>query len=432
MAKKLRIRFVLVSMLSLLAVLTVIMLTINLSNYAEVQRDADAVLAELQAGGGQFRGMDGAAPPTLPDGTTPQEGTNPPALPDGEQPSGEHQPNEWRGMAKNGRFNAETPFETRYFTVTVNEDGTYTADTDNIAAVDAQTSIQMAQEVLTKGRTKGYNGIYRYLVADGGNMVLFVDCSRGLDNAKTFLHTSLIVSAAAILGMFVLVFLFSKRAVKPTVEAYQRQRQFVTEASHELKTPITIISANNELLQLEYGENESTEAIEEQVKRLSSMVKNLVSLSRLDEVETLAEKVPCDLSECLVEQVELCQGALCRNERTLDVDIHENVVVEGREDMLGQLVGILLENAIKYAATFTTIRLTRDKNVVLTIANDATGLSDGDKSRCFERFYRDADVSAGIEGSGIGLAIAKQIVALHHGTISAHAKDGVFTIKVTL
>jgi len=424
MAKKLRWRFVLVSMLSLATVLAVIMLTINVTNYAEVKNSADVLLEALAEGGGQFRF---AEPRDFGEGENPEpptEGTEPPA--------GRDNP-DWHpiDIEHGERFSAETPYETRFFTVVRLEDGTYVANVECIAAVDADTAVSLAEKALASGKNKGYQGVYRYLVVNEGNMVLFVDCFRALKTAENFLETSLIVSAAALLGMFILVFLFSKRAVKPIAEAYERQKQFVTEASHELKTPITIISANNELMQLEYGDNESTDAIEHQVKRLSSMVKSLVSLSRLDEVEHI-EKGPCNLSDCLSEHVDLYRNALTAGGRTLTVDADEGVTLVGNLDLLAQLTSILLDNAIKYAHSFTEVSLKRDKGIVLMVRNDAEGLSDGDKSRCFERFYRDVDVTQNVEGSGIGLAIAKQIVTLHHGTATASAKDGVFTVKVTL
>ena len=114
------------------------------------------------------------------------------------------------------------------------------------------------------------------------------------------------------------------------------------------------------------------------------------------------------------------------------MDVDEGVTLVCNLDLLAQLTSILLDNAIKYAHSFTEVSLKRDKGIVLMVRNDAEGLSDGDKSRCFERFYRDVDVTQNVEGSGIGLAIAKQIVELHHGSATASAKDGVFTVKITL
>ena len=430
MAKKLRWRFVLVSMLSLATILVVIMLTVNITNYTEVKNSADVLLEALAEGGGQFRF---AEPPQMGGDENvepPAEGNTPPSA-GTEPPTGRGDQNRRPIDLEQGeRFSAETPYETRFFTVIKLEDGTYIANTESIAAVDADTAVSLAQKALSSGKTKGYSGVYRYLVVNEGNMVLFVDCFRSLKTAENFLETGLIVSAAVLVGMFLLVFLFSKRAVKPIAEAYERQKQFVTEASHELKTPITIISANNELLQMEYGDNESTDAIEHQVKRLSSMVKSLVSLSRLDEVEHI-EKGPCSLSDCVVEHLDLYRNALTAEGRTLTVDVDEGVTLVGNLDLLAQLTSSLLDNAIKYAHSFTEVSLKRDKGIVLMVRNDAEGLSDGDKSRCFERFYRDVDVTQNVEGSGIGLAIAKQIVELHHGSATASAKDGVFTVKIT-
>jgi hypothetical protein len=418
-------------MLSLATVLAIIMVVINVTNFAEMRQDADALLSALESGGGAFVFEDAREMPQNNDGAQQNNVELPPAAP----PDGNVLPRDGRKPDsiedKSRRFNAETPYATRYFTVSVDANGTLNANTSSIAAIGEDRAKEMARQVLDSGKKKGYVGVYRYLVTGNDTMVLFVDCNRQLQTAKTFLNISLIASAAALLGMFILVFIFSKRAVKPTVEAYERQRQFVTEASHELKTPITIISANNELLALEYGENESTDAIDHQVKRLAAMVKNMVSLSRLDEAEHI-EQSTCNLSDCVTEHIDLYRNALIAGERRLETDIDEGVTVSGNIDLLAQLTGILLDNAIKYAATYTHVSLKQDKGITLTVKNDAANLTDGDKSRCFERFYRDVDVTQHIEGSGIGLAIAKQIVGLHKGTITANAKNGAFIVTVNL
>jgi len=156
-----------------------------------------------------------------------------------------------------------------------------------------------------------------------------------------------------------------------------------------------------------------------------------VSLSRLDEAEHVV-KTRLDLSECVEEHVDLYRTALTAADRGLTTDIDKGVCIQGNLDLVAQLVSVLLDNAIKYAATFTRISLKAGKAATLLVENDALHLADGDKTRCFERFYRDADVAEGIEGSGIGLAIVKQIVQLHGGTASASAKDGVFSIRITL
>ena len=423
MTRRLRLRFILIAMAAVVVVLGIIMTAINVFNYASVTANADAILDELDSNGGRFstpnaRDTEGGSP-------APREGE------DGMDPAeGEGRPDEPSERRTSRWINAETPFETRYFTIQYNDNGTV-INVDQIAAIERGQAIVMATYAMQSGMVYGYSDNYRYKVSGDKHMVIFVDCTRQRTTADNFLYTSLYVSAAGILGVFVLVFFFSKGAVKPMVEAYAAQKRFITEASHELKTPLAIISANNELQELECGETQSTQAIAHQVQRMTSMVKNMVSLSRLDEADTLQNQSECRLDECLMQQVDNMRATLQANERTLAVQVAEGIPYKGNVELLRQLFDILLENAAKYALTHIEVRLVKSRNgAVLTVANDAADLEDGDQSRCFERFYRSPSARETAEGNGIGLAIAQQIVHLHHAAIAAVAKDGVFTITV--
>lgn len=412
MANKLRRRLILVSMASMLVVLTVIILAINLSNFATVRANADAVVDTLAMAGGSFDNYRNQTDPNMP-------------LPPNLQNQNELRPNP---RPDNRWLDEETPFDTRFFTVDYRS-GTPTVDLDDIASIDEQTALQMAEAVRKKGATYGYYNDFRYKSQD--DMVIFVDCSKQLRTTRQFLYTSLYVSAAATLAVFVLVFFLSKVAVEPIVQAYEKQKQFITEASHELKTPLTIISANNELTELESGETQSTKAIDKQVKRMTQMVKNMVALSRLDETATLQDVHEFSLSDSLTETVDSMQAALASGERTVSTEIQEGIVYKGNEDLVRQLYSILLENAAKYAQSNIHIRLTKGRAATLSVSNDARDLPDGNMSQCFERFYRSPAAREMAEGNGIGLAIAKQIALLHHAQIGATAKDGVFCVTVT-
>ena len=414
MAKKLRWRFILVTMISVVAVLGTIIASINISNYVEINDDADYLLDLLCTGDGFFAGYNDTMTP-------PAEGERPrPNLPNGERNF---------DFAKRG-LSEETHFETRYFTVRYLDDGRFVINTNQIAAVTVDEALSMADEVKTKKKTYGNYGNYRYKVDAERDMVVFVDCTRQRATADVFLATSLYVSLGGVLAVFILVFFLSKATVAPIIKAYEGQKRFITEASHELKTPLTIISANNELQELESGETQSTVAIDKQVKRMTQMVKNMVSLSRLDEAEQ-TERSAFPIADCLAEQVDSLRTALQSEGRSLQCDIAEGVTYVGNEDLIRQLFSIVLENANKYAQTHTRVSLVKGKKTVITVANDAD-LADGDMSRCFERFYRAPSARAATEGSGIGLAIAKQIVDLHHGTIAAQAIKGEFVLTITL
>ncbi|MBO4535161.1 MAG: HAMP domain-containing histidine kinase, partial [Clostridia bacterium] len=410
MIRKLRIRFVAVAMAAVFAVLFVIMLVVNLVNYTNVGKDADNLTSLIaQRAGGFDRFFEGYQPEggeQVPQG----EGGEQQLPPDGEGGEQQLPPNMHQPDDRSSR--SETPFETRFFVVTIQGD-TVTTNTAQIAAVSEEEAVTMARKVLAGSKTRGYSGVYRYLV--DGDTVVFVDCTRQLAAAKFFLLVSLLVSAGGLLAVFVLVVLFSGRIVKPFVLNYERQKRFVTEASHELKTPLTIISANNELIEMEAGESDFTHAIAGQVERMNGMVRNMTALARLDELDGLKDKADFDLSAAVTDVAWLFTAPLGEG---FQLDVAPDIHLEGNENLIRQLVSILLDNAVKYSTGSTTLTLAGGKHPTLSVSNPADD-TDGDKSAYLERFGRGDNARAKVEGSGIGLAIAREIVTLHHGKIEA-------------
>ena len=201
MIKKLRTRFILIAMLSVFIVLGTIITSINVINFSKVNRNADEILNILSQNEGKFDGM--------------------------------------IDEQHNDSFRPETPFKTRYFTAKY--DGqTLVINTDNVVAITDSQALEMAQNVLESGRTSGNSGIYRYLVTSDG-LAIFIDCETELNSAYAFLRSSVIVSVVGLLAVFLLVFVLSKYALKPVEESYRKQKEFITNATHELKTPLTIM-----------------------------------------------------------------------------------------------------------------------------------------------------------------------------------------------
>lgn len=403
MIRKLRLRFVLITMLSVVLVLGAIILTINVMNYSEVRGNADKILDMLDRNGGGFDG--------------PDFGGNPNPHPN--------------------RFNEETPFETRFFTVKYNSDETVEVNTNHIAAIQDAQAISMADAILLKNRARGYESIYRYKVCDSSNgvMIIFMDCTRQLETANSFLLYSLIISLCGVLCVFILVFFLSKRVVLPIALSYERQKRFITNAGHELKTPLSIISANNELIELETGESESTAAISKQISRMASMVKNLTLLARLDEEEKISSLKSFCISDTLENVVDSISAVFKSKGIEVITDIQENVLYKGEEGLITQLFQVLLDNAVKYCISKVGIRLYEvSSHIHIEIKNDAKEIPLGSLDYCFERFYRSSSSRAeSIEGSGIGLSIAKEIVNLHKAEIHAVGlENSVFQIKLVL
>ena len=410
MIRDLRKKFILVAMLSTMLVLTAIMGVVNFSNYREMLDRADEMTALLEQNDGKF--------PEEPSWHEQDDTETPPAKPENDEKD-------------KSRFSVETPFETRYFTVTVDENGEVTdCDLDRIAAVDEETAEEYTQTAQQKNKTTGFQGIYRYRVTEteDGAKYVFLDCRREIWNFRTVLVTTISVSLLGLAAVFVLVVIFSRMVFRPVEESIQKQKRFITDASHELKTPLTIIDANIEVMEMESGESQWTKSTRKQIQRLSGLVQQLVTLSRLDEEKGLEEKCEFNLSEAVSECVQPYESLAQTREKNLTLNIEEDITYTGDERSIRQLAGILMDNAVKYSSENGNITLTlkkKGKKIFLEVYNDADDLPQGKLDVLFERFYRlDSSRNSGTGGSGIGLSMAKAIVQAHKGKITAENKNG--------
>ena len=309
-------------------------------------------------------------------------------------------------------------------------------DTGRIAAVQTEEAIAYAQEIYEKGKTKGFLENYRFTnqtTEDGAcRQIIFVDCGKELDSFKRLLRNSAGASLLGTFAVFVLVLVFSKRVFKPVEESYVKQKRFITDASHELKTPLTIISANVDLLEMEGEESQWTQSIRNQVSRLRHLTEQMVTLSRLEEEEKpVLEK--CDLSEIVTEITENFEPLAMSKGKQLTKEITEGLTCMAEKEKLGQLVSLLLDNALKYASEKGEIRVTlapskksgRSSLTVWNTVSEESGIQAGNQDVLFERFYRtDKSRTRKTGGVGIGLSIAKAIVQAHAGTITCESEPG--------
>lgn len=427
MFKGLRRKFVVTAMSAVLLVLTLLICSILLANYRTMISKADETVGILLDNGGSF-------PLRQEDKTFIDE--NPNRSDDGTNMDA----TEKKNPPRDGRFSVETPYETRYFTVKTDTKGNIlSVNTGSIAAISTEDAINYTKEVLKKDKEKGFADVYRYGVAtvDDEQCIVFVDCGRDLDFYNSFLKICLGMSFLGIVGVFLLVLLFSSRAIKPVVESYQKQKHFITDAGHELKTPLAVISANTEVLELTDGENEWTKSIKNQVERLSVLTNELIALSRMDEAGESIAKETFSLSDALTEVAESFRMAGESNERTFDTEIQENISYYGNEGEIRKMAIILCDNAIKYTPPKGAIHFTlkkEGKNILFCLKNTATAMEKGRHDEVFERFYRgDSSRSSEISGYGIGLSIAKSVVMAHKGKIHAESPDeNHFAITITL
>lgn len=410
MIEKLRRKFIVISMGSIFAVLAVIVLFINLSGYFQINRQADRMMQLITENNGHFPKVQ----------------------------KFEEEPFDAERKPKFSDVSPEAPFSTRFFTVTADaERNVVTVDTGKIAATTTTEATAYAREILKSGKTTGFKGIYKYAVVnkENGSLIVFLDCRRDLETFTAFLRNSILISIAALISVFIMVMLLSKKAIKPVAESYEKQKRFITDAGHELKTPIAIISANTEVIEMDYGENQWTRSISNQTKRMTELTSSLVTLARMDEGTSGLQMTDFSLSDAVLESAEPFIVFAKAQEKNMTINIEPTVSYHGNEQSIRQLVSILLDNAVKYSSAGGEIELSlkkQGKHINLFACNLADNLQEGNLDILFERFYR-TDVSRNSKagGYGIGLAIAKAIVVQHKGKIKAESSDGKF-IHITI
>lgn len=411
MIRRLRCTFVMVSVCSVAAVLFVILGVVNWMNYRQVVGDVDRILDILAENNGSF----------------PERGVP------------EEEPERDRRGAPPG-ISPETPYESRYFTVYFNEDeDVIRADVGRIAAVDESEAAAYAEEVNKRPGNRGVLHDYRYVKTDEGGtpMVIFLDCGRSLAQVRGFLTVSASVAAAGTGAVFLLLILFSKRAVKPYVESYEKQKRFITDAGHEIKTPLTIIDADAEIIALETGENEWVEDIRKQIQRLKELTEDLIFLSKMEERRGDAECVEFPISEVALETARSFQSLAMLQGKMFESCVEPLVSYTGEMKNIQRLFSILLDNALKYSPEGGRISFRlerRGRNIYINVSNTADFISREHLTHLFDRFYRvDASRNSQTGGHGIGLSIAKAIVSAHKGRITAASPDGKsLTIQVIL
>lgn len=396
MIRKLRTRLVVVCMLSLLLVIAVILGVVLATSYQGVVSDADRVLALLAENEGEF--------PVLKEDF------------------------DWEALGPR-RQSQELGYEIRYFSVLLDETGAVVeTDTGQIAAVDEETAVDYAVQILAQDTQAGFLKDYRYLISQEGTdtRVIFLDCGASMVAFRSTLFTSLWVAAVGLAAVLFLILLFSRRLVRPLILGYEKQKRFITDAGHEIKTPIAIIQADSEVLALESGENEWIQDIQHQIRRLSSLTNDLIYLSRMEEDQGRGKFLPLSLSQVVTETAQAFQTMAKSQNKSFTIDVQPGLAMEGEEKALGQLVSVLLDNALKYAPEGGEIALAlarQGKYFRLTVENTAQGITKELLENLFDRFYRgDVSRDSSQGGYGIGLSIARAVVQAHRGKISAAAK----------
>lgn len=304
-------------------------------------------------------------------------------------------------------------------------------DASRVTSLTEDEAIQMAQRAYDSRSGQGRMGKFRYVVRDSrlmtGRIVVFLDTSGERHSYGQVLLLSVGIGAVCWLLMLLLVRLLSRRAIRPIEENMRRQKEFITNAGHEIKTPLAIIQANTEAMELYNGENKYSRNILTQISRLTGLTNDLLTLARMDEEKAVAfSEVP--LSHLLEESASAFAEPMKLRGITFHADIAPDVYIRGNREQLGQLVSVLLDNAAKYTnqggAVWLRLQQT-DKYLQLSVANSVEKLPDVPAQKLFDRFYRADEARTQRSGGyGIGLSVAQAIVQAHGGSLSARYEGG--------
>ena len=392
MIEKLRYKFIIITMGSVFFVMAGILLALNGFNYIHARNRADEVLEVLAENDGSFPQLEGPR----------------------------------NNFGPGNAINSETPFETRFFKVIANEEGEILQiDTSRVRSVDSELAQSYGEAVLTGDKEKGYLDDFRYwkvIQEEGTQLLLFVDNYRELETFRSFLRNSIFIGIASLFMILLLVVFFSKKIVAPVQENLDKQKRFITDAGHEIKTPLSIISANNDVQELIDGQSEWTQSTRNQIVRLNRLVEEMLSLARMEEGSFIQKMESIELSKVVREEITPFQ-LLCEQEGiSFSTSIEESIVIQGEKESLRKVCSTLLDNAQKYVTEKGMIQVElkkEKKKVVLSVSNSVDSLPEK-LDRLFDRFYRESESrNQRVGGYGIGLSLAQAIVGQHWGTIEA-------------
>ena len=416
MIKRLRKEFIAIATAAVVSVMVLLCVIVNVANFVSVNARLNDTLDMISENRGRMFDADRPNRPQVP-----------------EEPDDDDEEDEPPAFKRFDRqFNEETPFSTRFFVLIYDENGALiSADLSKIAAVTEADTQPYLDAALRRGEGNGFIGGYKYRVAkqaDGTYKAIFLDDYREMSSARTILILSVAATVICSALICVLIVLFSKRAVKPAIESNRKQKQFITDAGHELKTPITVISTSLSVLEMEVGKQKWIDKAKAQTEKLTELVNSLVTLSKMDEAGTDLPMKEFDVSAAVSETAESFRDFAEQAGHEVQTQIAPSVSYTGDEYAVRQLCSILMDNAVKYAGENAPIRFTLEKEkkgVVITSENESDGVDAGELDRLFDRFYR-ADKSRNSQtgGFGIGLSIARSICEAHKGSIKAECTDG--------
>ena len=428
--KKLRRKFILIAFFSLLTVLIIMSTTIYHVNFFSTERQIRNTLNYLTDNEGKIAPSPviewDIVPATVDSANDPENGI-------------------WETMieifrdALNTQLDekSEAVYGLRYFAVVMNEEDS-SPITTHIAEIDEKTAFTYAQRALDSGQQYGIIGDYSFEVRQTKDktLVVFLNVANQLADAH---RIGIIVFLLTVFGSglsFIIIRILSNHAIRPEIRNAENQQRFITNASHELKTPLAVIRANTELEMMIHGEDEWNQSTMNQVDRMTGLIQNLVMIAKADEKANKEDRSDTNISQIVSETVDNFATLAAQNDKLLTKSIPENIHMNASESQVRQLTSLFIDNAIKYCDDNGAITVTlqqKGKGVKIAVSNLYAAGEGMDFSRFFDRFYRE-DQSHNIDkgGYGIGLSIADSIVRQYRGKIDVTYQKGVIEFSAVL
>lgn len=301
---------------------------------------------------------------------------------------------------------------------------------DRTDLYDGEYIADAAKKIISENKEFGtFDGQYYALKENSnGYFIALIDNSVSIDNSKRNLAIGMAAGFFSWTVLLILAVFLVNKMTKPVVEAFEKQKQFVSDAGHELKTPLAVISANANVLESENGENKWLSYIKTETKRMDTLVKNLMELAKIDDASNALNHSEFDISNAVLSAGLPFESLAFEKFTVINFEVQPNIVYKGNEEQIKQLVTILLGNAVKYGNERGVIKLSLSKErkkISLSVFNTGQGISNEEKAKIFDRFYRADKARSRENGSyGLGLAIAKAVVEEHGGKICVESKQG--------
>ena len=338
----------------------------------------------------------------------------------------------------NHKFNPESPrFQlSTFYSVAVSYDGEILEVKNGMSTVHTDEElVSLTESIIKSGRNNGTeNNLAFYKTdKDGYTLVSFMDNTVINESAMTLFRYTLIFGGVALVLFFFLSRYLAKRIVNPLEESYQKQKQFISDAGHELKTPVSVVSANAELLSREIGDSQWLQNIQYENERMGVLVGQLLDLARTENVTPQMEHI--DFSRLVAGESLPFESVAFEKGLNLNTNIANDISLVGNSTQLKQIVSILIDNAIRHSKGEGEVWLTLTKEhgfAKLSVINKGDEIPEEQRSKIFERFYRVDTARNDDKHYGLGLAIAKAITTTHKGNIVVHCFDGFVEFRVQI